>query len=115
MWGSLRWHTLRQLVGSPRGGETESPLRTVLFFELPMLPPGEMFLGLMATRPALGEHSRILTLLWVGFCGQISRVHKDDRQTPFELCAWPPKRPGLEPEAWWLWLTMEADPSLSLH
>lgn len=74
--GESGQHTLRQLVGSPRGGETEGPLRTVPFLELSMLSPRETFFALIATHPTLGEHSLILIMLWVGVCGQVSHVHQ---------------------------------------
>lgn len=82
MWGSLGWHTLRQLAGSPRGRETEDPLRIVLFLELSMLPPGKCSLASLSPTPPSGEYSLILIVLWVGFCGQISCVHKEDWQAP---------------------------------
>lgn len=77
-----------------------------------MLPPTGTSLGLIAASPTLSKHSLILLLLWVGVCGQVSRVHQQDSggrgrgQHPQNMSlATQVASGGVDSSTWWLWLT----------
>lgn len=81
--------------GKSPGRRNRGPFENCPVLRAVNAAPREMFLGLVVTHPTLGEHSLIPVVLWVGFCGQFSHVHKEDWQAPSNCgLGYPQARPG---------------------